>query len=149
MKTVDKALALLTYFGLRTPELGLSDLARLADVDKATTLRLLNSLKKNGFVEQDPRSKKYRLGSAVLRFARVREASFPMVSVMQPVLERLAAETGETVHGTLASTSCLITIGSASPPRMSRVYIDPSQEIPFHATASGIAYLAFAPPEVV
>jgi DNA-binding IclR family transcriptional regulator len=147
MSTVEKALNLLSFFTVAVPELGLSALARAADLDKATTLRLLTSMKSNGFIEQNPSSKDYRLGNAFLRFARIREASLPVLSVIQPVLDRLAASIGETAHGSLASGSSLITVGIAEPQRSTRVFVDPSQLLPYHATASGIAYLAFGPPD--
>jgi IclR family acetate operon transcriptional repressor len=145
MKTVDKALSLLGLFTTAEPELGLTDVARRAGIDKATALRLLAALAAHGILEQDPRSRRYRLGGTLLRLARVREASFPVMGVMQPVLERLAAETGETAHGSLASGGALATVGAAEPARAMRVYVDPAQPLPFHATASGLAYLAYAP----
>lgn len=149
MKTVDKALSLLDYFTVSAPEHGLSDMARLAGLEKATTLRLLTSLAAHGIVEQHPISKKYRLGKSLLRLARVREASFPVTSIVQPVLERLAAATGETAHASLANGSALISIGIAEPQRSTRAVVDPSEVLPYHATASGLAFLAYADPEEV
>ncbi len=143
MGTVDKAMKLLDFFSVSTPEWGLSELAREVRQDKATTLRLLNSLMRGEFVEQDPKTRKYRLGRTILKLARVREASFPIASVVQPVLDTLAIRTRETAHACLASPRGMITIGIAEPQRSTRVYVDPSQTLPFHATASGIAYLAF------
>lgn len=147
MKTVDKALSLLDYFTVEAPEHGLSDMARSAGLEKATTLRLLNSLAAHGIVEQHPVSKKYRLGKSLLRLARVREASFPVLSIIQPVLERLAAATGETAHASLANGPALISVGIAEPQRSTRAVVDPSEVLPYHATASGLVFLAYAEPE--
>jgi IclR family acetate operon transcriptional repressor len=143
MRTVDKALRLLELFSIEAPEHGLSEMARLARLDKATTLRLLAALARNGFVEQHPQTKKYRLGTSLLRLARVREASSPVASVVKPVLERLAAALGETAHAALAADRSLITIGVAEPQRVMRVHVDPSEPLPLHATASGMALLAY------
>ncbi|MEW5420512.1 IclR family transcriptional regulator [Amorphus sp. 3PC139-8] len=149
MRTVEKALKILDLFTVGRPEAGLSDLARQAGLDKATTLRMLSSLARQGFVEQHPETKKYRLGKAVLRFARIRETSFPVLSMIQPALDRLAEETGETAHASLASGAELITVGIAVPQRATRVHLEFSEPLPFHATASGLAYLAFSPSELV
>lgn len=143
MGTVDKALILLEFFTISEPEWGLSELARQAGYEKATTLRLLGSLMRGGLVEQHPVTRKFRLGRNILKLARVLEASFPVASVVEPVLQALTAETGETAHAALGSGSGMITIGLAEPQRSTRVYVDPSQKLPFHATASGITYLAF------
>jgi IclR family transcriptional regulator, acetate operon repressor len=144
MGTVDKALNLLGYFSFEKPEYGLSELAREAGLDKATALRILNSLALHGFVEQHPESKKYRLGSGILRLARIREASFPIVSVVQPILDHLAEATGETAHASVIAGDCLITIGVAEPQRSTRVFVDPAEMLPLHATASGFVYLGFS-----
>ena len=71
---VEKALRLLTLFSEQRPELGLSELARLAGYDKATSRRLLVALQRYGLIEQSPGSRRYRLGTTVLQLARIREA---------------------------------------------------------------------------
>ncbi|TIL30176.1 IclR family transcriptional regulator [Mesorhizobium sp.] len=144
MKTIDKALFLLDFFLPDTPEWRLSDLARAAGMDKVTVMRILKSLAMKGIVEQHPETKKYRLGTAVLRLARIREACFPVVAVLQPVLDWLAAETGESTHACLFSGSSMTTIAIAEPNRATRVFVDPAQPLPVYATASGLTYLAHA-----
>ena len=145
--TVDTALKLLNYFSVETPEFGLSDLARAAEADKATVLRILNSFAAHGYVEQDPESKKFRLGPAILHLARIRENTVPLTSIIQPVLNRLAETTGETAHASLPDGNALVTIAIAVPYRSTRVFVDPAQRLPFHATASGVIYLSAAEPE--
>lgn len=143
MQTVDKAVNLLGFFTITTPEIGLSELARLAGYDKAATRRFLVSLQKHDFIEQNPEDRKYRLGAAFLRFARVREATMPLSSIIQPILNRLAEETGETAHASLFSGNRMSTIAIAEPQRATRVFVDPSQALTLHATASGQCCLAF------
>lgn len=142
MKTIDKAMNLLDFFLPSTPEWGLSDLSRAAGMDKVTAMRILNSLTTKGIIEQHPETRKYRLGTAVLRLARIREASFPVVALLQPILEELSERAGETSHASLAYCASLTTIAVAEPRISTRAFIDPSQPLPLHATASGLAYLA-------
>jgi IclR family acetate operon transcriptional repressor len=144
MQTVDKAFRLLDLFSIEAPEHGLSEIARLAKYDKATTLRLLTALERNGFVEQHPATKKYRLGKSLLRFSRIREVSFPVSQVVLPILDRVAEATEETAHASLSSGATLVSIGIAAPRRAMHVHISPSELIPFHATATGIAVLAYS-----
>lgn len=101
MQTVDKALSLLNLFSERRAAIGLSELSRLSGFNKATVRRFLIALEKHGFVEQDATSRAYRLGPALLRLARVREAVSPVTSIVQPILEGLVAELGETAHFSL------------------------------------------------
>ena len=51
MTTVDKALEILDLFSESRPSLGLSEAARLLDRDKASVLRYLAALERQGFLE--------------------------------------------------------------------------------------------------
>ncbi|TBC12997.1 IclR family transcriptional regulator [Rhizobium ruizarguesonis] len=149
IKAIDKAMNLLRFFSPDQPEHRLSDLARAAEMDKATTMRILGALVLGGIVEQHPETKKYRLGTEVLRLARIREAGFPVVAVLQPLLEELTEEVGESTHACLFSGKDMTTIAIAEPRRSTRVFIDPAQPLPVHATASGQVYLAHADERIV
>ncbi len=149
MRTVDKALRLLKYFSIQCPEWGLSDLARAARMDKATTLRMLQVMTRHGFLAQDATSRRFRLGVAPLKLAKVREATNPLSSVIEPVMARIMNATNETTHVSTGIGVTVVPIGVAEPQRSTRVFVDPSIELPIHAAASGIAYLAFGDPDVL
>lgn len=148
MRTVEKALRLLEFFDSQRPEIGLSDLARLSGIDKATVLRMLTDLAETGLVEQDAQSRQWRLGAGILRLARLREAAFPVTRILTPILDALSLETGETAHASLLSGSDLGTVGVADSQRTTRVHLEPGLILPLHATASGFAFTAFARPEI-
>jgi IclR family transcriptional regulator, acetate operon repressor len=141
--TVDKALDLLNFFNQSRMRIGLSEFARLAKIDKATTYRLLSSLAKHGLVEQDAQSRAYRLGAATLRLARIREASFPAAAIAAPILEVLAKQTGETAHVSLLAGQTLATIGVVNSKKALHVSLDAGERLPLHATASGVICLAY------
>ncbi len=149
MQTVDKALGLLGFFSEARPEIGLSEIARLSGFNKATARRFLLALEKHGFVEQDAKTRAYRLGPGLLRLARVREAVSPVQTVVQPILEGLMSRIGETAHFSLYAGGSLATIGLVESTKSNRVMLERGEAIPLHATASGIAFMAFARPEIV
>lgn len=149
MRTVEKALRLLDLFDEAHPALGLSALARRADLDKATVLRMLTDMAAVGLVEQDPISRDWRLGAGLLRLARLREAVFPVGAVLNPILAHLAEVTGETAHASLRAGRDLATVGVVESARSARVHVEPGLILPLHATASGHAYTAFARPDVL
>ncbi len=143
MRTVDKAIELLGLFSEHEPEIGLSEISRRAKFDKATSRRLLLALAKHGMVEQNPDDRRYRIGPGVLRLARVREATMPLAAIVQPVLKRLVDGTGETAHFTLLSGRDLSTVAIQESRRSNRVNMVSGETLPLHATASGLAILAF------
>ncbi len=149
MHTIDKALGLLSLFSEQRPYIGLSEFARVAQFDKATTHRYLSALLRSGFLEQDPVTRSYRLGSNLVRLARVRELTHPIEAVVQPVLARLTKATGETSHFSMVCGEVLATLGVAESRKVHRVIIENGEPLPLHATSSGLAFLAFAAPRTV
>ncbi|MDX8524233.1 IclR family transcriptional regulator [Mesorhizobium sp. MSK_1335] len=143
MSTVAKAISLLDMLGRGAPETALADLARSAGFDKATTRRLLVSLIAQGLVEQDDATRLYRLGAGLTRLALMRETQFPFLRMAVPVVEALAAETGETVHLSEYSKRGLISVHVVESAKANRVSVPLGEVLPMHATASGIAFLAF------
>ena len=149
MSTVDKALGVLALFSETRMSLGLSEAARLLDWDKATVQRYLASLEGQGFLEKDPLTRAYHLGPAVTRLAAVREITYPIETAVKNVAAKLVQDTGETTHISHiqdGGLSCVCIVETAL--RNTRVYIDPSEVLPLHVTASGMAYLAQLPEAV-
>lgn len=144
MKTVDKALKVLDQFSFDQTEIGLSELARMAELDKAATRRLLVALAKHDFIEQCEESRRYRLGHGFLRLARIREATVPVSQIAQSVTDWLVAQTNETVHASIPGPHGMTTIAHKLPNRGRVVNIAPAQVLNYHATASGLVFLAFA-----
>jgi len=128
-------------------ELGLSDLARLANFDKATTRRLLVALAKHGHIEQNPENRRYRIGPGVIRLARLREIAQPITAIVEPVLRTLTESTGETSHFGLLSGWDLYTVGICESDQMNRIHSILGEPLPLHATATGMAVLAYLGPE--
>ena len=146
MSTVVKALQLLDLFSRSRPQIGLSDLARLAGLNKATCFRLVSDLCAAGLVEQMGPGRDYRLGPAVLRLAALREAHVPLREAALPVLQALAAQTGETAHLSLMVGGDLRPLAHAySAAHASKITMEDVLVFPFHATASGLAVLTHQP----
>lgn len=149
MSTVAKAMHLLNTLADMRMEPGLTEIAAASGMDKATTRRMLVELARFGFVEQDALTRRYRLGSASVRLARIREQRYPFASVVAPFARELVEATGETVHVSEPAGDKLATVHVEMSDYTHRVIIDPGQLLPLHATASGLAYLTtLAPAEL-
>ncbi|MCV2893086.1 IclR family transcriptional regulator [Lentibacter sp. XHP0401] len=147
MGTVSKALSLLSFFSRSRSLIGLSEMSRLAGMNKTTAHRMLTELQAAGFVEQANSSREYRLGPAFLRLAALREATVPMRDLAQSVVDELAAQTGETAHVSLLNGIMLSTIAYAYAHQHGlQVTMDDAEILPLHATSSGHAVLAFSDP---
>ncbi|WP_425102348.1 IclR family transcriptional regulator [Tropicibacter sp. S64] len=149
MGTITKALEMLNFFSREKPEIGLGEFVRLTGRDKATVHRHLGELEENGFLEQLPVSRAYRLGPAILRLAAVRETTHPARRLLRPIVSQLADDIGELVHVSLLQGAQLSPVFHADPKCYgTQVHFDVAEMLPLHATSSGQAVLAFAAPEL-
>ncbi|MEM6322862.1 MAG: IclR family transcriptional regulator [Pseudomonadota bacterium] len=146
MGTITKALDLLGHFSRGQPEIGLTTFVRLSGRDKATVHRYLTELVANGFLEQNLETRAYRLGPAILRLSLVREATHPLRGLLRPIIRALADEVGELAHATILQGERLSTVYHYDPAlHGTQVHYNEAEMLPLHATASGLAVLAFAP----
>lgn len=74
----------------------LARVAEATNLGKTTVLRLLKALTEVGFVEYDERQKLYRLGYGLFLLGQSARR-FHIIELARPGLDRLAAETGDTV----------------------------------------------------
>lgn len=145
MGTIGKALTLLDILSGMESGAGLTEIAVACGYDKATTRRFLVELEKHGFVEQHAQSRKYHLGAAPVRLARIREARYPLLRTALPHVKRLVAQVDETVHLSEYSANRLSTIHVEDSSKAHRVFVDIGTVLPYHATASGLAFIAACP----
>lgn len=145
MGTVSKALSLLNYFSRQRPEIGLSELARLSRMNKATVYRHMSEMAAQGFVEQTETGKSYRLGAEILRLAALREAAVPLLEVARELLKSLSDTTSETAHFSIVQGDRLNALAHHYSTRHgTRVTMEDAEILSFHGTASGLSILAFA-----
>jgi len=148
MGTITKALDMLNFFSRTKGQIGLGEFVRLSGRDKATVHRHLVELEANGFLSQDPLSRAYHMGPAILRLASVREATNPLRITLKPIITALSQEVGELAHASLLQGHVLSPVFNADPGvHGTQVHFDEAELLPLHATSSGIAVLAFSPPE--
>ncbi|MDJ1131196.1 IclR family transcriptional regulator [Streptomyces iconiensis] len=145
LQTADRALVVLLTFSERRPEWGVSELARHHGWDKAVAQRLLTTLTARGFLLCDGTTRRYRLGPAVSRLARVGEHSGVLPSLVRPVLARLLRETGESVVLNVPNGGgyrCAAAVDGTGPIRYTALV---GAHMPGHAGASGHAIFAYYP----
>lgn len=94
VRAVERAIRLLRAFSPGKSRLTLSELARLAELDKGTARRLLQTLVLNGLVEHDAETQLYTLAAAVLELGVAVETGREFRNVAAPHLARVAMQTG-------------------------------------------------------
>jgi len=143
LKTLDGALALLTYFTVRQPTWGVRELAKHSGVHYAVVHRVLATFAANGFLVQDAATGKYSLGLRLFELGQVVRKSFSPDEIVRPVLEKLAAQSGETVFLSWLDGHEGLCVGLVQSQHQLRFSIELGERFPLHAGAHAKAMLAF------
>ncbi len=105
---VEKALKILLFFAHDNTPIGTSALAEAVNLNKATTSRLLITLKNYGFLNKDSETSKYSLaGATVSQFwhSVTRDLDGQSIIIAQPFCDQLRDAISETVHFEILSGS--------------------------------------------
>jgi DNA-binding IclR family transcriptional regulator len=149
-RSVARAMALLQAFDETRPELGVTELGRLTNIDKSTVYRLLGGLQRGGLIEQNPETTKYHLGFGLVRLAGLALQHLDLPRMARPHLRKLAEASQETVNlSVMTSDDKVVNIDGVSSPRMVRNVGWIGREMPIHAVSSGKVMMAYLPGEVV
>jgi IclR family transcriptional regulator, pca regulon regulatory protein len=140
IESLDRGLRVLEVFGGSRQPVTLSDLAKAAELPRATARRILFTLERAGFVATD--GKLFRLMPRVLVLASSYLASNHVVSVLQPALDRLSGEAQEISSMAILDGNDVVFIARASPTRIFSAGIDIGYRLPAFCTSVGRVLLS-------
>jgi len=143
--TVEKALQLIEAMSRAGKPVGVSQLGRELDINKSTVHRLLDTLVRQGYAQQEEDSGRYGLSVKLweMGIGVVRGLSLPKVA--HPFLEAAAAETGETAMlGVLEGPDVLI-IDKVDSQHPLQIFSPLGTRLPITNSAFGRVLLAFQP----
>lgn len=143
MRTVGKALTILDLFTEQRPSFSLTEVSQATGIDTATCHRMLKVLERHGYVFRAAASKQYSLGATVLRLARTREITTPMSATLQAVVDALTEKIAETSHASVIAGHQVATVAARDGSRSNRVHVEYGARMELHATATGLACLAY------
>jgi IclR family KDG regulon transcriptional repressor len=95
--TVTKVCRIIGEFAERK-SLGVTDLAKRTELLPSDVHRILSSLKASGYIVQDPETKKYQLGFAIMRLGLAACQRNELYERAHPVLVRLTQQINATTH---------------------------------------------------
>lgn len=143
IQAVDRVLRMLQAFDTGRREVGVGDFAQLLDVHKSTASRLAATLFRRGFLERVPNSKLLRLGPEVGRLGMLALGGRDLVTLARDVMDRVAADTGETVNLAVLDGYEVVNIAQADGPHIVGVGNWTGQRTPLHCTSNGKVLLTF------
>lgn len=145
--SVEKAIVLLDHFWQAGASLSLGELVQRTGWAKSTVHGLLASMLASAVVEQDKADGKYRLGYHLFELGSSVAASWDVVGVVRPYLEKIADTAGESAYLARLSGDELILVDCVEPHNGFRVSSEPGSRLPLHSSSHGKCILAAMPPE--
>ncbi|MGZ4537421.1 MAG: IclR family transcriptional regulator domain-containing protein [Nocardioidaceae bacterium] len=143
LQSLERGLAVLQVFSSETPQLTLSDVARMAGTTRATARRILHTLASLGYVRVDGRL--FSLTPRVLSLGWGYLSSLNLWDIAQPFMEELVEKTHESCSAATLDLPDIVYVARVPTRRIMTIALGVGARLPAHATSMGRVLLADLP----
>jgi DNA-binding IclR family transcriptional regulator len=144
VQSVARALELLDALQ-RSESADIGELASLHGVHRSTTLRLLQTLERFGYVTRGQARGEFRLGLRLYELGLAASEQNDLLGAARPIMRDLAEATGETIDLTLCDQGDMLLLESIAARPLARVGIDVGRRVASPGTTAGKLHLASLP----
>ncbi|MFD6139971.1 IclR family transcriptional regulator C-terminal domain-containing protein [Promicromonospora sp. NPDC060271] len=143
VRSLERGLAVIRAFGTDRARMTLSEVAREAELSRASARRFLHTLVELGYVVTDGRV--FALRPQVLELGYAYLSSLSLPEVAQPHLEQLAEDVGESSSVAVLDGADIVYVARVATHRIMSAAIQIGTRFPAVATSMGRAVLAHVP----
>lgn len=140
-----KALRLLEHLARSGEQVSLADISRTLLLPKATGHRLAAMLERDGFVDKDPVTLRYSLGSHFEDMALIALRNGATANLRRRLMQQLGERLGVRVNFAVLKSGKLMLVEWVESVSLIRIDLQPGTPVPAHCSASGKLLLAFGP----
>lgn len=144
-ESLQKGLSVLGAVAACENAVGVTEIAKVLDLDYSTTYRLMSTLLDLGYLERDPDSKSYRVGPAVLRLGFAYASGLSARAAALPIMTELNHGLHETVNLSVRDGVEMVLIESLQSPNLLTTSVRIGGRYPLHCSASGKVAIAELP----
>lgn len=138
-----KGLAVIETFAADRPRQSISDVAAASGLDRATARRCLLTLAQLGYADWD--GKFFTLTPRVLRLGTACLATLPLPQIVQPYLDRLSDQIGESTSVSILDGADIVYVARAAQRKVMSIALMPGSRLPAYCTSMGRVLLAALP----
>ncbi len=149
IQVIDRLLDILDSFTFENREMSLTEVAKKTGLNKTTAKRILSNLTRRKYLQQDPITKKYRLGLRLFELGGVVFSSFSVSKVADYWMDRLREVTGATVLLGEMMEDQLVYINKKEGNQMIRISSEIGWRRPLNYGMLGMVLLAYQDPGYV
>jgi DNA-binding IclR family transcriptional regulator len=144
---LQRAFDILNLFDAHTKELGNTEIAQTVQLHKSTVAGLIHTLEVNGYLAQNPATRKYRLGLKLVERAAVALNQLDLREIAQPHLRALRDECNESVNLAIQDGAEVVYIERLFGGHALGIRSEIGKRAALHSTALGKAILAWRAPK--
>lgn len=149
VQSVKNALRILKLFTPKTPQFSVTEIAILLELPKSTVHRLLKELVAEGFLTQDEKNLKYKLGFSILGLGGVVQSHKEIYQEAEPLLKELVARFQFPVHICVMEQRNVVYLMREMGKIPLKLVTKEGRRNDLHCTAEGLAILAFKSKKVI
>lgn len=142
-----KGLAVIEAFSAEKSRLSISDAAEATGFDRATARRCLLTLADLGYATYD--GKFFSLTPRVLRLGTSSLAAMPLPRIVQPLLDALSEEIGQSTSVSILDDWEIVYVARAAQRRVMSISLMPGSRLPAYCASMGRVLLAAQPDDAV
>lgn len=146
--SVIKAVEVLEELAKSEDGLGVTEISNRLNYGVSATYHLLNTLKQCNIIEQDKKTKKYRIGFELFRICGMAKRQNALASLAQPYLDKLREMVGETSNLVVLDGNEVIYIAQSESTKLLKLFTQLGAKVPFYCTGGGKAILSYQPKKV-
>ena len=130
-----KGLAVIETFTAERPRQSIAEVSAASGLDRATARRCLLTLAYQGYADYD--GKFFTLTPRILRLGTACLATMPLPQIVQPMLDRLSEEIGESSSVCILDGSEIVYVARAAQRKVMSVVLMPGSRLPAYCTSMG------------
>lgn len=127
-------------------EMSVTEISKELGMPVQSVHRLLSSLAEHGFVSQNAKTKKYKLGLSIMKYGFLMWDSLMLRTVARPLMEELSRRTKETVYLSVRENAEGVYIDSVDSPQVLKISEPIGLRLPMFIGASNRVILAYLAP---
>ncbi len=138
-----KGLGVIETFRADRPRQSIAEVSAASGLDRATARRCLLTLAHQGYADYD--GKFFTLTPRVLRLGTACLATMPMPQLVQPMLDQLSGELGESSSVSILDGGEIVYVARAAQRKVMSIALMPGSRLPAYCTSMGRVLLSAGP----
>jgi len=149
IKSVQKSLKVLRYIMSATDEVSVNELVEEFGYNRSTVHHMLKTMKVEGFITQNQRTKNYNIGSEIFNGWIKDRDMHNYLMRLKPTIKEIVEKCKETTTMFVRENDRAICVLGEESEQIIKAYLMIGREIPLYCTAAGRAMLAYLPQDEV